>query len=86
MLGKSINSKVQFWSDYWCGNTKLQNLFPLIYVISKDKNMLIEKTFDIEKGNGWNIVVNRNLRDWEIEEYEKFLLFLDAIQLNNKES
>lgn len=45
--------------------------------------MLIEKVFDMKNGNSWNIVVNRNLQDWEVEEHENMLSFLEPIRLNN---
>lgn len=38
--------------------------------------MLINKAFDDENGSDWNIVVNRNLQDLEVEEYENLLQFL----------
>lgn len=62
-------NKIQFWSDPWCGNTNLQSRFPLVYALSKEKHMLIEKAFDKSNGRGWNIVLNKNLNDWEVVEF-----------------
>ncbi|XP_021908850.1 callose synthase 10-like [Carica papaya] len=55
---------------------KEETQYPLIFAISRDKNMLINKAFDDENGSDWNIVVNRNLQDLEVEEYENLLQFL----------
>lgn len=66
------------WSDPWCGNTNLQSRFPLIYDLSKDKHMCIEKTFDKSYGRGWNIVLNRILNDWEVVEFENLMPLLET--------
>lgn len=57
--------------------------FPLIFAISKDKDITVENAF--EGGRFWNVEVKRNLQDWEVEEYENLLQTLATILLSKKE-
>lgn len=76
-------SKIRFWKDLWCGTTVLQNSFPLIFAISKDKYITVRQAS--EDGRTWNIEVTRYLQDWEVEEYEKLLQTIASHLPNNGE-
>lgn len=50
-------TKVRFWEDLWCGSTVLKNSYPLIFAISKDKDITIKKAS--ESGRFRNIEVKK---------------------------
>lgn len=45
--------------------------------------MLIEAAFGDKSHMALNVVVNRNLQDWEVDEYEKMLKTLATVHLSN---
>lgn len=74
--------RVRFWKDIWCDSASFKDRFPLIFAIAKNKDSSVFEATENNLGT-WNIVVNRNLQDWEIDEYEMMHLTLATIQLNN---
>lgn len=57
----------------------LQNQFPHIYAIAKDKTILLENAYRASTHLVWDVFVTRNLQYWEAMEYENLLwLFADA--------
>lgn len=59
--------------------------FHLIHDISQDKKMLVKDATEPNLPGHWNIMVTRNLHDWEIEEYERLLQTLNSIHLTEQE-
>lgn len=66
------------WTDGGC----LKERFPRIFALVPNKNMNVEEAFGGGRsGGGWEVVVLRNLNDWEVEEYENLLLFLSKLSV-----
>lgn len=69
-----------FWTDVWEDGGCFINRFPRIYAIAHDKNARVEEVWSGSGGVGmWNITVTRNLKDWEVEEFENLLLMLSNV-------
>lgn len=75
--------KTRFWQDVWCGSENFQSHFPLIFTIVRDKSMLIENAYGVGTPSSWEVVVNRNLHDWRLVEYENLLQLLAGIRLSS---
>lgn len=43
--------------------------------------MCIEQAVDNSTGSCWNIVLNRNINDWEIEELDNLMVILESIRI-----
>ncbi|XP_021901497.1 uncharacterized protein LOC110817320 isoform X3 [Carica papaya] len=69
--------------DVWCGSENFQSHFPLIFTIVRDKSMLIENAYGVGTPSSWEVVVNRNLHDWRLVEYENLLQLLAGIRLSS---
>lgn len=78
MVGKG--DKIRFWQDIWCGQMSLQNQFPHIYAIAKDKTTLLENAYGASTPLVWDVSVTRNLQDWEVMEYENLLQLLADVK------
>lgn len=37
-------SRVKFWSDRWCGNIALMNLFPSVFQLAREKEVLVAES------------------------------------------
>lgn len=80
-VGKGSN--VYFWTDSWEEGGCLMERFSRIYAIAQKNNAYVEEMWCNDGGGGfWNIAVNRNLNDWEVE-YEAILRVLSNIKLTN---
>lgn len=76
-------NRIDFWLDGWVVGGSLKRQFPRIYAIAQPKNMLIEDAYREKNGSReWIINVNRNLNDWEVEEYEATLQLLSTVNVN----
>ena len=56
---------IQFWKDIWLGDTPLVNVFPNIIQIASHPDSTI---LPYREDNVWNLILRRNLNDWELEE------------------
>lgn len=74
-------NEINFWHDSWCEEGNLKSVFPSIYVIAQQKNMLVSEAFD--RLGHCCIAVNRNLNDWELEDFEKFLSLMARVHLSD---
>lgn len=45
----------------------------MIFAFTRDKDMLIEKALGDDNCSDWTMVVNKNLQDWEVDEYRNLL-------------
>lgn len=53
--------------------------------ITQSKNMVVKEAYkESNDSRVWEVNINRNLNDWEIQEYEALLHLLDSKQLNNE--
>ena len=69
--------RLRFWNDPWCGGTALCNAFPTLFNLVVHKDARVAKVWDSSRvDGGWSPVFQRPFNDWEMEEVERFLLFL----------
>ena len=69
--------RLRFWKDPWCGGTALCNAFPTLFNLVAHKDAKVAEVWDSSREDGgWFPVFLRPLNDWEMDEVERFLLFL----------
>ena len=69
--------RVQFWKDAWCGEVALCTLFPSLFALAVHKEASVVDTWDCSRDvRGWSPHFIRLFNDWELEEVERFFLFL----------
>ena len=56
---------IQFRKDICLGDTPLMNVFPNIIQIASHPDSTISQ---YREDNVWNLILRRNLNDWELEE------------------
>lgn len=75
---------IHFSDDDGSGRGTLRNLFPSIYALATRKNVVVEEPYSGEDGkSGWNIILVRNLNDWESDEFMTLLQVLANVQLHD---
>ncbi|KAG6732890.1 hypothetical protein I3842_01G199300 [Carya illinoinensis] len=53
-------SRVKFWSDVWCGDRALKDLFPLLFQLASAKNVSVEEVMEVAEGQLlWNVNFSR---------------------------
>lgn len=82
IVGKG--DKIRFWHDTWCGQMSLQSQFPHIFAIARNKDILLENAYGISSPLTWNVTVTRNLKEWEVEEYENILQILVSVKMGTE--
>ena len=70
-------SRLAFWKDPWGEETVLSLAFPTLFNLAahKDARVVDVWDFSVEAG-GWSPVFLRPFNDWEMEEVERFFIFL----------
>ena len=69
--------RLRFWKDPWCGGTALCNAFPTLFNLVAHKDTRVVEVWDFSRDDGgWSPVFQRPFNDWEMDEVERFLLFL----------
>ena len=65
-MGKG--TKVNFWTDHWCGNATLSQSFPQLYALAVQRNATVNEVWDSNFGQGgWNLRFFRGFNDWELD-------------------
>ena len=79
MLIRVGNGKsVRFWLDRWCEAGALKGLFPRLYSISLQKNLLISQMGMWHEGTWiWHLTWRRSLYEWEINEVSNLKAHID---------
>ena len=69
--------RLAFWRDPWCDETLLSHAFPTLFNLAAHKDERVADVWDssVEVG-GWSLVFLRPFNDWEMEEVERFFLFI----------
>lgn len=76
-------SKVRFWKDKWCGEVELWRLFPDLFSVAAEQDVLVSEVLKVEHGNVvWSPNFRRNLQYWEMESCEPFFAMLYAQQVD----
>lgn len=60
---------------------KLKDTFPRIYAVARNKERVKKAYEAVGGGWAWNVLIKRNLQDWELEEYVNLLLCLSSFKL-----
>lgn len=74
-------TKINFWHDSWCEERNLKSVFPAIYAMAQQKNLLVSEAFDSSDHSC--VAVSRNLNDRELEEFENFLSMMVSVHLRH---
>ncbi|GMI86725.1 hypothetical protein HRI_002341800 [Hibiscus trionum] len=74
-------ASIKFWSDWWIGNAPLMSNFPRIYALSVNKTGRVAD-FGVKDSQGWNwnVVLRRQVFDWELGQWSSFLLLLNCFK------
>jgi hypothetical protein len=65
---------IRFWKDLWCGEYTLQEAFPDLFRIARDKDALVSAHFQVRDGQiHWSLDFVRAAQDWELESIASFL-------------
>ena len=68
------STHIRFWKDLWCGESTLQEVFPDLYRIARDKDALISAHLQVRNNQIlWNLDFVRAAQDWEFESIASFL-------------
>lgn len=79
--------RLSFWKDNWMEGRSLKYQFPLIYSIAQSKDSIICNCFDgeLREEGEWQVVVTKNLKDWEINECGNLLGLLSGTSLKDED-
>ena len=75
--------KIRFWEDLWWGDQPLRSQYPRLFRVVTDKNILISSILSSARPFSWNFNFCRNLSDYEIEDLECLMRFLDCMHLSS---
>jgi hypothetical protein len=73
-------SRIRFWHDWWCGDTKLKEDFPVLYSIAREKDALVAANVDFLGGTPqWNVIFtwSNNQEDEIWSRIDRFLFSPD---------
>ena len=83
-MGKG--TKVRFWTDHWCGNAALSQIFPLLFELAAHRNATVNEVWDPSFGQGsWNISFSRDFNDWEVDLVGSLLSMLRDYKISSEE-
>jgi len=61
-------SRIRFWHDVWCGEMTLNEAFPVLYGIARDKDAPAAAHMASESGFlQWDVSFIRLAHDWEVD-------------------
>ncbi|RVW34521.1 putative ribonuclease H protein [Vitis vinifera] len=79
-------TKVNFWTDHWCGNEVLAQTFPQLFELAVQRNASVNEMWDSSLGQGgWNIRLSRNFNDWELDALGELLHLLRDLRTSLEE-
>ncbi|RVW46880.1 hypothetical protein CK203_075631 [Vitis vinifera] len=79
-------TKVNFWTDHWCGNEVLAQNFPQLFELAVQRNASVNEMWDSSLGQGgWNIRLSRNFNDWELDALGELLHLLRDLRTSLEE-
>ena len=57
-------TKIKFWTDHWCGNAALSQIFPQLFALAVHRNATVNEVWDSNFGQGgWNLRFSRDFND-----------------------
>jgi len=70
-VGDGVRTKI--WHDLWCGDTILNEAFPVLFGIAWVQDASIEDNMEILGGSiQWNVSFVREAHDWEVGVFASF--------------
>ncbi len=72
-------TRVSFWSDRWCGELPLKDMFPELYRCMEDKDVLVSSILvrNLSRdGCSWDVRFLRDFHDWELVSITSFMDFI----------
>ncbi|RVX05123.1 hypothetical protein CK203_020162 [Vitis vinifera] len=62
-------TRVMFWTDKWCGNAALSQIFPQLFTLAVHRNAMVNEVWDSSLGQGgWNLRFAKDFNDWELDQ------------------
>ncbi|RVX13715.1 Actin-related protein 5 [Vitis vinifera] len=79
--------RTRFWWDMWVGDSKLKDLFPLLFRIAANNSAIVADLWGRQEGGGggWEVHFRRPFQDWELEEVNRFLSYISAVRVQEGE-
>ncbi|KAJ9689585.1 hypothetical protein PVL29_014989 [Vitis rotundifolia] len=79
--------QTRFWWDIWVGDSKLKDLFPLLFRIATHNSAIVADLWGSQGGGGggWEVHFRRSFQDWELEEVNRFLSHISAVKVQEEE-
>ncbi|RVW40733.1 putative ribonuclease H protein [Vitis vinifera] len=79
--------RTRFWWDMWVGDSKLKDLFPLLFRIAANSSAIVADLWGRQEGGGggWEVHFRRPFQDWELEEVNRFLGYISAVRVQEGE-
>ena len=61
-------TKIKFWTDHWCGNAALSQIFPQLFALAVHRNATVNELWDPSFGQGgWSLRFFRDFNAWELD-------------------
>nr|CAN74099.1 hypothetical protein VITISV_028591 [Vitis vinifera] len=78
--------RTKFWWDMWVGDSKLKDLFPLLFRIAANNSATVADLWGRQEGGGggWEVHFRRPFQDWELEEVNRFLGYISAVRVQEE--
>ena len=69
--------------DIWVGDSKLKDLFPLLFRIATHNSDAVADLWGRQGGGGrgWEVHFRRSFQDWKLEEVTRFLEHISTIKV-----
>ncbi|KAG6705367.1 hypothetical protein I3842_07G176000 [Carya illinoinensis] len=84
-LQLGVGSRIKFWSDVWCDNRALQDLFPSLFQLASAKDVSMADVLETSGGHThWNVTFSRAAQDWEVSCFAEFYSLIYAIRPNRQ--
>jgi hypothetical protein len=85
-LRYEMDPSVRFWTNIWCGDHSLKDLYSDLFALAVDKEASIASYLDQSSKlevRHWNPHFSHSLQDWELESADSFfkVLYVNAPSL-----
>ena len=77
--------RTRFWWDIWVGDSKLKDLFPLLFRIATHNSAVVADLWGRQGSHFWEVHFRRSFQDWELEEVTRFLEHIFAVKIQEEE-
>jgi hypothetical protein len=82
-------SRIRFWYDVWCGEVALQERYPDLFRLARNKEALVTHYMQVRNDSThWCLDFIRPIQDWEMESLSSFLdlLYTIKVKLNSDDT